>query len=603
MSKCIIRVNDPKGFARAFKMAAGCAGSHSKHGYNRICDAVLLSVSGFKVTLRATDLQGYLTLDMGMGNFGQLSLDGGDGEFFLPSDWKAPSEPFSLEAEPIDEGLKVTCKTETLETTIPQENAVADYPLFPIGNAGVKFTLPAATLAHELNSLAPMCANERGRYALNGLLWDFGTADVAAEATEPPFTLRLVATDGRRLAAHALPVTLERPVRYQAILWLEHAHKLATLLKVADDVEVAFSPEVVDTDDKGTERNVRPASDTMFFGTRCFTYAARLVEGQYPAWRSVLPKCDASVLLNRQAFIDGLQAVKKACSIESAAVKLTFNARHLLLEAKSAVNGYAKTTIPLCEVPPMMALGADPEYLIGALESLNGEWVVLNFRSSEYGMTLHDGAPNVRYNLVMPIDLISEPTLPAHPGSFVDADEKWNSKAGCWEMTTDEEKAKAKAERDEKMAAYNAAVLAYAAEAVEWRMSKRLNEVKAEDPEPQDIPSDASPEAAKILERLGIYTTKEQEPGEFTPRPEHEPAIGTQLAPHPTLTELEAQAHTAPKPKARAKAKVPSTGLRVVKVETPPAVREVIVRESDEHLETPQELGYTLNKNQWSFAW
>ncbi|MCC6149470.1 MAG: hypothetical protein IT461_04395 [Planctomycetes bacterium] len=33
------------------------------------------------------------------------------------------------------------------------------------------------------------------------------------------------------------------------------------------------------------------------------------------------------------------------------------------------------------------------------------------------------------------------------------------------------------------------------------------------------------------------------------------------------------------------------------------AVREVIVRESDEHLETPQELGYTLNKNQWSFAW
>ncbi|NUO17667.1 MAG: hypothetical protein HUU03_14640, partial [Planctomycetaceae bacterium] len=318
MSKCIIRVNDPKGFARAFKMAAGCAGSHKYS--NRICDSVLLDI-GNNAVLRATDLQGYITVDLK--TLCDFTVEG-YGQFFLPSDWKAPIEPFSLEAEPSDLGPVVTCKTKHHETTIPQQNAAADYPLFPIGNAGVKFTLPAATLAHELSVLAPMCAQEKGRYALNGLLWDFGAADVTTEATEPPFTLRLVATDGRRLAAHALPVTLDRPVRYQAILWTEHAKKLATLLKVADDIEVAFAPEVIDTDDQGNVREVRAQTPRMFFGTRCFTYSVLLVEGQYPNWRAVLPKSDASVLLNRQAFIDGLQAVKKACDIESAAVKLTF---------------------------------------------------------------------------------------------------------------------------------------------------------------------------------------------------------------------------------------------------------------------------------------
>lgn len=591
MSKCIIRVNDPKGFARAFKMAAGCAMTGSKWS-NPICRAVLVDI-GNSAVLRATDLQGYMTIDLK--SLCDFTLEG-FGQFFLPSDWKAPSEPFSLVAEPTEEGLKVTCKTQTLETTIPQENAAADYPLFPIGNAGVKFTLPAATLAHELSVLAPMAAREKGRYALNGLLWEFEAPDVAVHASQPPYTVRLVATDGKRLAAHALPVTVDRPVRYQPIFWAEHARKLATLLKVAQNVEVAFAPEVVDTDAKGTQRNVRPASDCMFFGTECFTYATRLVEGQYPDWRSVLPKGDARVLLNRQELIDALEAVQKACDVESCAVRLTFNADHLLLEAKSTRNGYARTTVPLVEVPPMMILGVDPAYLIGTLESLQGQWVVFSFFSSDYGMTLHDGAPNLRYNLVMPIDVDSEPKLPAHPGAFIDTDETWDSKAACWRKLTDEEKAKAKAEREEKLAKYQEAVLAFETAQKQWRVHKRLKEVKSPDPEPQDIPADLSPKAAKILERQGIFTTTEQDLGEFTPRPEHEPAIGTQLAPHPTQAELEAQAQvTAPEPKARTK-----RAAKVEKAPQAPAVREVIVTDSDEHLETPQELGYTLNKNQWS---
>jgi hypothetical protein len=128
MSKFSVRVNDPKGFSRAFKLAAGCASHGSKWGNKLPVQHVLLRVAGFKALLLATDLQRYLTIDLGLADCGQLSLDGGDGELFLPADWKVPREPFTLEFEPTDTadaGPKVTLKYGAVETEISQEHDTA----------------------------------------------------------------------------------------------------------------------------------------------------------------------------------------------------------------------------------------------------------------------------------------------------------------------------------------------------------------------------------------------------------------------------------------------------------------------------------------------
>ena len=76
MSKFSVRVNDPKGFSRAFKLAAGCASHGFKWGNKLPVQDVLLRVAGFKALLLATDLQRYLTIDLGLADCGQLSLDG-----------------------------------------------------------------------------------------------------------------------------------------------------------------------------------------------------------------------------------------------------------------------------------------------------------------------------------------------------------------------------------------------------------------------------------------------------------------------------------------------------------------------------------------------
>jgi DNA polymerase-3 subunit beta len=386
---------------------------------------------------------------------GQLSLSGGDGELFLPADWKVPREPFTLEHEPTDTasagsgqaGPKVTLKYGAVETDLPQEHDTADYPNFPLRNAGCKFDLPAIRLAHELNTLAPMCAAEKGRYALNGIYFEFsGTQpDDAGPFTPlvPPFKAHLVATDGRHLGMSTLPVTFEKPPRYQALLAAPHAlnvSKIMLALENDENVEVAFSPEVDDVNDTGQTTAVRPFENVMFFGTRSWSYTARMIEGQFPDWRSVVPKTDATVLLDREAFIEALRAVKHACSEESKPVKLTFNADHLLIEAKSHKNGYAKTQILLDEVPPQMTLGLDPEYLIEAALALTGETLVFQFRSSKYGVSIHDGAPELRYQLVMPIDLGNRPVEPKEPENGV-KEEVWNGKTSTWDKVSDEAKA------------------------------------------------------------------------------------------------------------------------------------------------------------------
>jgi hypothetical protein len=74
-----------------------------------------------------------------------------------------------------------------------------------------------------------------------------------------------------------------------------------------------------------------------------------------------------------------------------------------------------------------MQLGLDPEYLIEACTALTGDTIVFQFRSCEYGVSIHDGAPELRYQLVMPIDFGDRPVEPKEPESGV-KEEVWNGK-------------------------------------------------------------------------------------------------------------------------------------------------------------------------------
>ncbi|CAG0930808.1 partial Beta sliding clamp, partial [Planctomycetaceae bacterium] len=258
----------------------------------------------------------------------------------------------------------------------------------------------------------------------------------------------------------------------------------------------------------------------MFFGNRMWNYTVKMIDGQFPDWHSVVPKTDATVLLRRQEFIDALQAVKKACDEENAAVKLTFNAEHLLIEAKSPKRGYAKTQVALSEVPPQMIIGLDADYLLEALNALTGEWIVFRFRSAEYGVELHDGAPNLRYHLVMPIDLGNRPAEPKEP-VLDEKEEVWDGKAGKYVAVSAETKALAKTEFEKAEAKYKLDLETYKLELAQWRLAHRVTGW-----------SDSE------------STEEEQKPGEFTPR-EGFPQIGAKLADHPSLEELAAQANTA----------------------------------------------------------
>ncbi|GIK53814.1 MAG: hypothetical protein BroJett014_27870 [Planctomycetota bacterium] len=582
-SKFSVRVNDPKSFTRAFKLAAATAAKPSRYGNQLVVQQILLRIAGFKALLLATDLCQYLTINLGLAG-GGCSLEG-EGELFLPADWKVPREPFTLDFEPTDTGPKVTLKYGAVEQDVPQAHDPQEFPLFPLGNAGCKFEMPAPRLAHEINTLVPMCAAEKGRYALNGIYFEFsGTKpDDAGPFTPmvPPFKAHLVATDGKHLGMTTLPCTLNRPPRYQALL--EHTHalhvsKIMLALETDEYVEVGFAPEVEDTNNKGETTEVRPFENVMFFGTHTWSYTARMIEGQFPDWHSVVPKTDANVMLDRESFIEALQAVKHACDVESTAVKLTFNADHLLLEAKSHANGYAKTQILLDEVPPMMVLGLDPDYLIEACTALTGDTIVFSFRSSEYGVSIHDGAPELRYHLVMPIDLGDRPAEPKEP-VLDEKDQVWDGKAGKYVTVSDEAKAAAQLEFEVLSKQYKQDLETYKVELAAWRLHKRLK-CRSDDEEAED----------------------EQKPGEFTPRPADQPQIGQKLGHVPSLDELHALALTAD-PVVKTKRKVPST---VRKAATPAPKKhepepETETATAEEHLETAAELGYTLDKNQRKF--
>lgn len=145
----------------------------------------------------------------------------------------------------------------------------------------------------------------------------------------------------------------------------------------------------------------------MEFRTGRYLLASLLVEGQFPDYRSVVPKdLDAHAIVEREAFVKALTEVKKYTSIESQATRLTFLTDSVECRCKSPVKGMAHISVPLQTVPKPEILGFDPDYLLMACEQFKGsKWVALEFKDQETGVIVHAGEKAKSFHLVMPIDI------------------------------------------------------------------------------------------------------------------------------------------------------------------------------------------------------
>ena len=154
------------------------------------------------------------------------------------------------------------------------------------GESG-ELTVPARKLVDICKSLperlidrtAFAMAQQDVRYYLNGMLWEIKDK-----------LLRVVATDGHRLAMCTLPGKIDASDDTQVILPRKGVLELARLL-LQDDADIAI---VI-------------GSNHIRASTEDFTFTSKLVDGKFPDYQRVLPRSPDKIVLGsrlelRQAF-------------------------------------------------------------------------------------------------------------------------------------------------------------------------------------------------------------------------------------------------------------------------------------------------------------
>jgi DNA polymerase-3 subunit beta len=234
-----------------------------------------------------------------------------------------------------------------------------DYPALPAIDREGLIPLTGAGLLELIRKTQFAAGDNDARYILNGLL-------VTLTTTEKKTTLRLVGTDGHRLAVAeqevGKPGSKEAPREIKAIIPKKAAQEMRRLLEEGGDGEPLI----------GFTRNL------MIFRKSGLLLTSRLMEGNYPNYQQVIPKeSNRRVSLKRAELESALRRVSVLARDKANAVKLSFSPGTLTLYSSNPDYGEATEELPAKYDGEPLNTGFNARYLLDVFGVMDGETVSL----------------------------------------------------------------------------------------------------------------------------------------------------------------------------------------------------------------------------------
>ena len=252
-----------------------------------------------------------------------------------------------------------------------------EFPKLPEVDGGHEIKLKGADFAMAIRRVGRSIAQEKGRYALNGVL------------LEPrKNALEFCGTDGRRLGYTKVSAKCKE-VSYQVIVPAKGYNLIAKVIGTGEgDVTLKLS-----------ENRLVALVDGTEVGTL-------LVEGQFPDYRAVIPaELDKSLTVNLEDFRLALNKTRHLTSVESQAVRIEASKGELTLRSRSPSQGQAEVKVEIEYTGADVAIGFDPQYILQGLEGFDSDKVTFEFKDKDTGAIMHAGDKEKFYYLVMPIDI------------------------------------------------------------------------------------------------------------------------------------------------------------------------------------------------------
>jgi DNA polymerase-3 subunit beta len=259
-----------------------------------------------------------------------------------------PDEDIHLEAT-ANGYLNIKCARSnfTLAGTSTEE-----YPTLPNFTPGKTASVEAAVLSLMIERTMYAASVDETRYNLNG---------VYLEVLDQPGRIRMVATDGHRLA------TVDRTLSEDP-LGLENGviiprKGLGELKKLVDEDDA----DQIDLAFEGNNGLARKGKVTLVM---------RLIEGEFPNYSQVLPKkIERNIVIPGEDLIRALRRVALLSSERSKAVKLEFTDGRLTISSSNPDLGDAREELDIDFAGDDITIGFNAKYLLDALSTLKAKEV------------------------------------------------------------------------------------------------------------------------------------------------------------------------------------------------------------------------------------
>ncbi len=233
--------------------------------------------------------------------------------------------------------------------TLPAE----DFPrLAEAAGDELRVRLPQRELRRGLSLVHYAMAQQDIRYYLNGLLLVLGDQ-----------TLKLVATDGHRLAFAALGL----PAAQEAREVIVPRKAVLEVLKLLTDSEEAV------------EITVRPNQVRFAFGD--IVLVSKVVDGKFPDYQRVIPQAHPKVVeLERLAFLQALSRAAILSSDKVRGVRLVLTADSLRVICTNNEQEEAQEELAVAYSGEPLDIGFNVTYLLDVLGNLASETVRCAFK-------------------------------------------------------------------------------------------------------------------------------------------------------------------------------------------------------------------------------
>jgi DNA polymerase-3 subunit beta len=256
-----------------------------------------------------------------------------------------------------------------------------EFPAFP----GVKFDASWRVKSGDLQKLIThtsfAVSTEESRPILNGVLWEL-----------KPERMRMVATNGHRLAKMELPITSAGAPSGDLIVPPKALEQIRRLFPADEELEIARG------------------DNHLGFRSPLTAVYTRLIEGPYPPYEQVIPKDNDKVAVaDKASLTSALKRMSVIASDQTHRIRLSFNAGMLKFSVQTPDLGEAQDELPIRYDGDPLDIGFNASYLLEILRFIPSEEVRLTFKAPERAATVEPEGwddPAKYLCLVMPLRLM-----------------------------------------------------------------------------------------------------------------------------------------------------------------------------------------------------